>query len=171
MNENFGSIQRAELHKKIWALADKLRGTINGWDFRQYVLGVLFYRFISEDIVEYFNEFDYTKISDEEAEKNFRVKFVEAKGFFILPSHLFVNIVKNIDNNQNLSVILSNIFELIEASSKNMKGLFNEIDTNSEKLGLTIKERNKRLADILIGINEINFSKFKDNEIDVFGDT
>ena len=170
MNENFENIQRAELHKKIWALADKLRGAINGWDFRQYVLGVLFYRFISEDIVEYFNEFDYTKISDEEAEKNFRVKFVEAKGFFILPSHLFVNIVKNIDNNQNLSVVLSNIFELIEASSKNMKGLFNEIDTNSEKLGLTIKERNKRLADILIGINEINFSKFKDNEIDVFGD-
>ena len=183
--ETNGARQRAELHRKIWAIADDVRGAVDGWDFKQYILGILFYRFISENITEYFNlvereagdtEFDYAKISDEEAETDFRPNTVEEKGFFILPSQLFENVVKIANTNENLNTDLANIFKSIEASAigfaseDDIKGLFEDIDTTSNRLGGTVAEKNKRLADILIGISEINFGKFEDNDIDVFGD-
>lgn len=183
--ENKETIQRAELHRKIWAIADDVRGAVDGWDFKQYILGILFYRFISENITEFFNyaeheagdlEFDYAKISDEEAEEDFRPNTVEDKGFFILPSQLFENIVKNAKDNENLNTDLANIFKEIEASAigfpseDDIKGLFEDVDTTSNRLGATVAEKNKRLTDILTGIGEINFEKFENNQIDAFGD-
>lgn len=183
--ENKEIIQRAELHRKIWSIADDVRGAVDGWDFKQYILGILFYRFISENITEFFNyaeheagdlEFDYAKISDEEAEEYFRPNTVEDKGFFILPSQLFENVVKNAKDNENLNTDLANIFKEIEASAigfpseDDIKGLFEDVDTTSNRLGGTVAEKNKRLTDILTGIGEINFEKFENNQIDAFGD-
>ena len=177
--------QRAELHRKIWAIADNVRGAVDGWDFKQYILGILFYRFISENITEFFNaaereagdlDFNYAEISDEEAEKDFRPNTVEDKGFFILPSQLFENVVKNAADNENLNTDLANIFKAIEgsavgfASEDAIKGLFEDVDTTSNRLGGTVAEKNKRLTDILKGIAEIYFGDFQSNDIDAFGD-
>ena len=185
IKENKESLQRQELHRKIWAIADDVRGAVDGWDFKQYILGILFYRFISENITEFFNkaeheagdlDFDYAKISDEEAEQDFRPNTVEDKGFFILPSQLFKNVVKTAKNNENLNTDLANIFKDIEGSAigfqseDDIKGLFEDVDTTSNRLGGTVTEKNKRLADILTGIGEINFGDFKNNDIDAFGD-
>lgn len=178
-------IQRSELHRKIWAIADDVRGAVDGWDFKQYILGILFYRFISENITEFFNsaeheagdlEFDYAGISDEEAEQDFRPNTVEDKGFFILPSQLFKNVVKTAIDNENLNTDLANIFKAIEgsavgfASEDDIKGLFEDVDTTSNRLGGTVKEKNKRLTNILTGIAGINFGNFNNNDIDAFGD-
>ncbi|PMC80902.1 type I restriction-modification system subunit M [Anaerococcus hydrogenalis] len=183
--KNNEALQRAELHRKIWAIADDVRGAVDGWDFKQYILGILFYRFISENITEFFNEaeheagdleFDYAKISDEEAEEDFRPNTVEDKGFFILPSQLFENVVKHARENENLNTDLANIFKSIEKSAigyqseDDIKGLFEDVDTTSNRLGGSVLEKNKRLADILTGIGEINFEKFENNDIDAFGD-
>ena len=182
---NNETTQRAELHRKIWAIADNVRGAVDGWDFKQYILGVLFYRFISENITEFFNaaeqevgdlDFNYADISDEDAEKDFRPNTVEDKGFFILPSQLFENVVKNASDNENLNTDLANIFKAIEGSAVGfpsedaIKGLFEDVDTTSNRLGGTVAEKNKRLTDILKGIAEINFGDFQSNDIDAFGD-
>ena len=182
---NNETMQRSELHRKIWAIADDVRGAVDGWDFKQYILGILFYRFISENITEFFNsaeheagdlEFDYAEISDEEAEEDFRPNTIEDKGFFILPSQLFKNIVKTAKDNENLNTDLANIFKAIEgsavgfASEDDIKGLFEDVDTTSNRLGGTVAEKNKRLADILTGIAGINFGNFQNNDIDAFGD-
>lgn len=183
--ENRESVQRAELHRKIWAIADDVRGAVDGWDFKQYILGILFYRFISENITEFFNkaeheagdvDFDYAQISDQEADLDFRPNTVEDKGFFILPSQLFENVVKTASDNENLNTDLANIFKAIEssavgyASEDDIKGLFEDVDTTSNRLGATVAEKNKRLTDILTGIGEINFGNFQNNDIDAFGD-
>lgn len=148
--------QRAELHKKIWAIADEVRGSVDGWDFKQYVLGILFYRFISENLADYFNrdehesgnlDFDYKNISDEIANENFKYDSITEKGFFILPSQLFANVVKNANTNENLNVDLDNIFKSIENSAvgndseEDIKGLFDDIDITSNRLGNTVKEK------------------------------
>lgn len=177
--------QRAELHKRIWSIADNVRGAVDGWDFKQYILGMLFYRFISENMTQYFNkaerdagdmDFDYKNITDEEAESDFKPDTVKDKGFFILPSQLFQNVVKTARQNENLNTDLANIFKAIESSAlgyeseEDIKGLFEDVDTKSNKLGTTVAEKNKRLADIMIGISQINFGNFLDNHIDTFGD-
>ena len=182
---NNGMAQRAELHRKIWSIADNVRGAVDGWDFKQYILGILFYRFISENITDFFNsaeweagdsDFDYAKISDKEAEADFKPNTVEDKGFFILPSQLFKNVVAKAKDNENLNTDLANIFKAIEgsavgfASEDDIKGLFEDVDTTSNRLGGTVAEKNKRLTDILTGIAEINFGDFKNNDIDAFGD-
>ena len=185
IKNNNETIQRAELHRKIWAIADDVRGAVDGWDFKQYILGILFYRFISENITEFFNsaeheagysEFDYAQISDEEAVQDFKPNTVEEKGFFILPSQLFKNVVKTAKDNENLNTDLANIFKAIEGSAvgfpseNDIKGLFEDVDTTSNRLGGTVAEKNKRLTDILTGIAGINFGDFKNNDIDAFGD-
>ncbi len=177
--------QRAELHRKIWAIADDVRGAVDGWDFKQYILGMLFYRFISENMRDFFNEaereagdlsFNYADISDDEAIIDFKFGIVEEKGFFVLPSQLFENVLKNAKGNENLNTDLAKIFKDIEGSAIGMpseddiKGLFDELDTTSNRLGATVAERNSRLHKILAGIGEIDFKKFQDNEIDAFGD-
>ena len=177
--------ERKELHRKIWAIADDVRGAVDGWDFKQYILGILFYRFISEHMADYFDraeheagdlEFRYAELSDQEAEQDFKPGTVEDKGFFILPSQLFENVVKNAAQNENLNEELANIFQDIEKSAigfkseDDIKGLFDNLDTRSNILGGTVPEKNKRLSDILNGINSINFGNFEDNDIDAFGD-
>ena len=177
--------ERKELHRKIWAIADDVRGAVDGWDFKQYILGILFYRFISEHMADYFDhaeheagdlEFRYAELSDQEAEQDFKPGTVEDKGFFILPSKLFENVVKNASQNENLNEDLANIFQDIEKSAigfkseDDIKGLFDNLDTRSNILGGTVQEKNKRLSDILNGINSINFGNFEENDIDAFGD-
>ena len=177
--------ERKELHRKIWAIADDVRGAVDGWDFKQYILGILFYRFISEHMADYFDhaeheagdlEFRYADLSDQEAERDFKPGTVEDKGFFILPSQLFENVVNNASQNENLNEDLANIFQDIEKSAigfkseDDIKGLFDNLDTRSNILGGTVPEKNKRLSDILNGINSINFGNFEENDIDAFGD-
>ena len=176
--------QRAELHRAIWNIANDLRGAVDGWDFKQYVLGMLFYRYISENLAEFLNtrerqagnpNFDYAKLPDEVAETA-RQGLVETKGFFILPSELFQNVRKNAPHDPDLNMTLARVFRNIESSSqgaeseKNFKGLFDDIDLNSNKLGNTVMERNKRLIALLNGIGEMSLGSYQNNHIDAFGD-
>lgn len=178
--------ERAELHKTIWRIANDLRGSVDGWDFKSYVLGMIFYRFISEDITTYANklvldsgddaDFNYENLADEDAE-NARNQMVEEKGYFILPSELFHNIQKNAAKDENLNISLNNIFRHIEDSAKgtpsepDMQGLFSDIDTNSKKLGNTVAERNEKLVKILNAIADLNLgSSFDQTQNDTFGD-
>ena len=176
--------EREELHKAIWSIADDLRGSVDGWDFKQYILGIMFYRYISENITNYINEgerkagdtgFDYAKLKDSEAEPE-RANLVKEKGFFILPSELFVNVVKRARDDENLNETLEKIFNNIENSAKgaesedDFSGLFDDIDVNSNKLGATVVKRNEKLVKILEGIAGINLGKYQDNQIDAFGD-
>lgn len=182
---NNEALQRAELHRKIWAIADDVRGAVDGWDFKQYILGMLFYRFISENMRDYFNKteheagdatFNYANISDDEARQYFKQDAINDKGFFILPSQLFENVVKKIKDDKNLNETLDKVFKEIEASAlgsgaeEDFKGLFRDVDVKSERLGEGVIERNKKLASILVGISELNFGNFEENHIDAFGD-
>ena len=176
--------ERAELHRTIWQIANDLRGSVDGWDFKNYVLGILFYRFISENITKYINEeeakagnpgFNYADISDADAELG-RAVTVSEKGFYILPSELFVNVRKRAAFDPNLNETLSAIFNAIENSAKgaesedDMKGLFDDIDVNSNKLGATVTKRNETLVKILNAIGDLRFGDFTENAIDAFGD-
>lgn len=176
--------ERDELHKAIWSIADDLRGSVDGWDFKQYILGIMFYRYISENITNYINEgerkagdknFDYATLSDEIAESE-RKNLVKEKGFFILPSELFCNVCKKAKDDENLNETLEKIFNNIENSAKgaesedDFSGLFDDIDVNSNKLGATVPKRNEKLVKILDGIAGINLGKYQDNSIDAFGD-
>lgn len=176
--------ERAELHKTIWKIANELRGSVDGWDFKQYVLGILFYRFISENVENYVNEnqrraglvdFKYREISDEDALMG-KNQILEEKGLFILPSELFCNITKHARNNENLNVVVSNIFNNIEASARgtesedDVKGLFDDFDVTSNKLGNTVEEKNEKLTKLLETIASLNLGDYKDNTIDTFGD-
>lgn len=172
--------QRQELHRKIWAIADNVRGAVDGWDFKQYILGILFYRFISENFKFYIEGGDpdvhYEEISEDLITEEIRDDAIKTKGYFIMPSQLFSNLVKGAKTNKNLNTELKDIFDAIEASAigyaseKAIKGLFDDIDTRSNRLGNTVPERNQRLADILKGIAELDFGNFEDNHIDLFGD-
>ena len=177
--------QKQELFKAIWAIAEDLRNSVDGWDFKSYVLGILFYRFISENITNYVNrmqheagerDFDYAKFPDGEAESA-REQLVREKGFFILPSQLFCNVRANAKNDPNLNVTLAEIFKSIEASAigtdseDDLKGLFADIDVNSNKLGGTVEKRCEQLTKILNNIGGIDLGcEYDDNQIDLFGD-
>lgn len=182
--DNKNMREREELHKAIWAIADDLRGSVDGWDFKQYILGIMFYRYISENIADYINEgerkagdttFDYSKLTDSEAE-TVRDEMVKVKGFFILPSELFGNICAKADKDENLNETLEKIFRNIENSAKgaesedDFSGLFDDIDVNSNKLGATVTKRNDKLVKILKGIESIPLGNYKENSIDAFGD-
>ncbi len=176
--------ERDELHRTIWQIANDLRGSVDGWDFKSYVLGMLFYRFISENLTSFINKeeqrtgninFDYSKISDRDAEFG-RADTVKEKGFFILPSELFVNVCKNAKNDEDLNETLSRVFKNIENSAKgtdsedDLKGLFDDIDVNSNKLGGTVQKRNEKLQKILDAIGGLNLGDYQDNTNDMFGD-
>lgn len=184
MADNKKEIERAELHRTIWAIADEMRGSVDGWDFKSYILGILFYRYISENIRNYINKgewesgnsgFDYADLEDSIAE-NVRDDMVAVKGFFILPSQLFSNICKNCDQDDNLNETLEKIFTAIEASAKgteseaDFKGLFADLDVNSNKLGATVVKRNEKLVKLLKGIEQMDLGDYQDNTIDAFGD-
>nr|WP_162137773.1 type I restriction-modification system subunit M [Helicobacter pylori] len=177
------SLERNELHNTIWKVANELRGSVDGWDFKQYVLGILFYRYISENMTHYINKeerkrdpgFDYALLSDEEAEGAKEGLIVE-KGFFIPPSALFCNVLKNAPSNEDLNVTLQNIFNEIEKSSlgtpseENVKGLFADLDVNSNKLGSSHKNRVEKLNKILQAIGGMQLGDYLKSGIDVFGD-
>ena len=179
--DNKNMREREEVHKAIWSIADDLRGAVDGWDFKQYILGIMFYRYIAKyindgEIKAGDKEFDYAKLSDNEAE-TVREDLVKEKGFFILPSELFCNVCKDAKNHkEDLNEILENIFRNIENSAKgaesedDFSGLFEDIDVNSNKLGATVTKRNERLIKILEGINGLNLGNYQENSIDAFGD-
>lgn len=183
MIDNRKEQERAELHRAIWAIADDLRGAVDGWDFKNYVLGAMFYRYISENFTAYINAgeieagnttFDYAKMSDSQAEEA-RAGLIEEKGYFILPSELFCNVRAKAASDENLNETLERVFNNIEDSAKgseaedNFAGLFADFDVNSNKLGGTVAKRNERLVKILNGIAEMKL-EYKDNAIDAFGD-
>ena len=178
------SNDRSELHKTIWRIANELRGSVDGWDFKQYVLGFLFYRFISENLTNYINtnqkkagkrDFDYAKIDDKTAQFG-RKTTVEEKGFYILPSELFVNVRSKAKNDENLNETLAKVFKNIESSALgspselDLKGLFDDLDVNSNKLGPTVAKRNERLVKLLEAVGELSLGNYSDNTIDAFGD-
>lgn len=172
--------QRAELQAKIWKIANEVRGSVDGWDFKQFVLGTLFYRFISENFTDYMEGGDrsihYPSMSDEIITPEIKKDAVKTKGYFIYPSQLFINIVKTAHNNPNLNTDLKAIFDAIESSANgypsedDIKGLFADFDTTSTRLGNTVENKNSRLAAVLKGVAELNFGNFEDNHIDLFGD-
>lgn len=176
--------EREELHRAIWAIADELRGSVDGWDFKSYVLGMMFYRYISENLTNYINEgeleagntdFDYALLTDEDAEQA-REDLVSTKGFFILPSELFCNIRRNAAGDENLNMTLEAVFCHIEESAKgsesedNFSGLFDDIDVNSNKLGATVAKRNANLVKLIDGVANMGLGNYKENSIDAFGD-
>jgi type I restriction enzyme M protein len=176
--------QRAELHKTIWRIANDLRGSVDGWDFKSYVLGMLFYRFVSENLTAYINkgerdagdaEFDYARLADASAEFG-RRETVAEKGFFILPSDLFTNVRRRAAEDENLNETLAQVFKNIEASAlgtdseDDLKGLFDDLDVNSNKLGATVAKRNEKLVKLLDAIGDLPLGDLQDNSIDLFGD-
>lgn len=176
--------ERDELHRTIWQIANDLRGSVDGWDFKSYVLGMLFYRFISENLTSYINKeeqrtghkhFDYAAISDKDAELG-RTDTIKEKGFYILPSELFVNVRKKAKSDENLNETLSRVFKNIENSAKgtdsedDLKGLFDDIDVNSNKLGATVTKRNEVLVKIMDAIGGLQFGDYQENTNDTFGD-
>ncbi|MDZ5723669.1 type I restriction-modification system subunit M [Acetobacterium sp. K1/6] len=184
MADNRKEQQRAELHRMIWNIATDLRGSVDGWDFKQYVLGMLFYRYISENLTDYINrgeheagnsDFDYAQLSDAEAEEA-RADLVLTRGFFILPSELFENVRSAAADDENLNETLEQAFRNIESSAQgnisedDFKGLFDDIDVNSNKLGGTVAKRNEMLVKLLDGIGDMTLGGYQDNTIDAFGD-
>lgn len=179
--------ERAELHRTIWAIANDLRGSVDGWDFKNYILGFLFYRFISEDLTAHLNAaeeeagnsgFNYaTDVKDDEIDEEIRKSTIDEKGYFIYPSELFRNVAANAEGNDDLNITLATIFKNIEGSAigteseQDMKGLFSDIDVNSPKLGTTTAKRNELLAKIMLNIGQMNLGgDLRDAQIDAFGD-
>jgi type I restriction enzyme M protein len=181
---NTSVTERAELHKTIWKIANDLRGSVDGWDFKTYVLGMLFYRFISENLTVYINDhqkragekdFDFSKLTDKQAEFG-RKETVQEKGFFILPSELFVNVRAKAQNDANLNETMARVFRNIEGSAVgspseyDLKGLFDDLDVNSNKLGGSVIKRNEALVKLLDAVGDLALGNFGDNSIDAFGD-
>ncbi len=176
--------ERAELHKTIWRIATDLRGSVDGWDFKSYVLGMLFYRFISENLAGYLNEherkagrknFDYADLSDKDAKRG-RETTIDDKGFYILPSQLFSNVRRRAHEDANLNETLAKVFKAIEGSAQgtdsedDLKGLFDDLDVNSAKLGPTVAKRNEKLVKLLDAIGDLPLSSVAGASIDLFGD-
>src|SRR5690625_2294032 len=175
-----GSEQRALLQRKIWQIANEVRGSIDGWDFKQYVLGALFYRFISEKFSNYVEGGDtsarYVDFPDEDVSEGLKNATIKVLGYFIYPSQLFENVAATAHQNPNLNVDLANIFRSIESSAigypsePDLKGLFSDFDTTSSRLGNSVVDKNRRLAAVLKGIAELDFGGFENSKIDLFGD-
>ena len=184
MIDNKKEQERDELHRMIWSMANDLRGSVDGWDFKQYVLGILFYRYISENFERYVDNgereagesgFAYAKLSDSDAEQA-REDLVKTKGYFILPSELFCNVRTKASNDENLNETLEKVFRNIESSAQGtdsedcFKGLFDDLDVNSNKLGGTVAKRNEKIVKLLNGVGEMKLGDYQDNTIDAFGD-
>ncbi len=172
--------QREHLQSQIWKIANEVRGAVDGWDFKQFVLGTLFYRFISENFANYIEggdeSVDYANLPDNVITPEIKDDAIKTKGYFIYPSQLFVNVAKYANKNPNLNTDLKNIFTAIEssavgyASENDIKGLFADFDTTSNRLGNTVEDKNSRLAAVIKGVEGLNFGNFEDSKIDLFGD-
>jgi len=174
------SQERSALHAAIWRIANDVRGAVDGWDFKQYVLGALFYRFISEHFATYIqggdHNVDYATLADNAITPQIKDDAIKTKGYFIYPSQLFVNVVETANTNERLNTYLAKIFADIESSANgyksedNIKGLFADFDTTSNRLGNTVKDKNTRLAAVLNGVERLEFGDFHGSQIDLFGD-
>jgi type I restriction-modification system, M subunit len=172
--------ERNELHRAIWSIANEVRGSVDGWDFKQFVLGALFYRFISENFTDYIeagdDSIDYASLDDSIITPEIKEDAIKTKGYFIYPSQLFANVVKDANTNANLNTDLAAIFTAIESSAsgypseQDIKGLFADFDTTSNRLGNTVKDKNSRLTAVLQGVEGLKFGNFEENNIDLFGD-
>ena len=172
--------QRAELQRRIWQIANDVRGAVDGWDFKQYVLGTLFYRFISENFASYIEADDdsihYAELPDSVITPEIKDDAIKTKGYFIYPSQLFAKVAASANTNESLNTDLAAIFAAIEASAngypseQDIKGLFADFDTTSNRLGNTVKDKNTRLAAVLKGVAELDFGDFDASRIDLFGD-
>ena len=172
--------QRAELHRQIWQIANDVRGSVDGWDFKQYVLGALFYRFISENFSSYIEAGDdsicYAKLDDSVITDDIKDDAIKTKGYFIYPSQLFCNVAAKANTNDRLNADLNSIFVAIESSAygypseADIKGLFADFDTTSNRLGNTVKDKNARLAAVLKGVEGLKLGDFNEHQIDLFGD-
>ena len=177
--------EREELHRAIWAIADELRGSVDGWDFKNYVLGTMFYRYISENLANYINEgewqagnvgFDYSQLPDSAISDDIRADLINEKGFFMPPSELFCNVRTKAPKDENLNETLERIFNNIENSAKgstsegSFAGLFDDFDVNSNKLGATVAKRNEKLVKLLNGVGDMDLGDVKNHDIDAFGD-
>ena len=172
--------QRDQLQSQIWKIANEVRGAVDGWDFKQFVLGTLFYRFISENFANYIEGGDdsivYADLPDSVITPEIKDDAIKTKGYFIYPSQLFVSIAKTANTNPNLNTELKAIFNSIESSAngypseKDIKGLFADFDTTSTRLGNTVEDKNSRLAAVIKGVAGLDFGNFEDNQIDLFGD-
>ncbi|KXF79731.1 type I restriction-modification system subunit M [Enterovibrio coralii] len=173
--------QRAVLQRSIWSIANDVRGSVDGWDFKQYVLGTLFYRFISENFTAYITggdeSVDYASMADDDENiEAAKEDAIRTKGYFIYPSQLFCNVASKAKDNKNLNTDLEKIFVSIENSAngfpsqKDIDGLFADFDVTSNRLGNTVEAKNNRLRKVLQRVAELDFGKFEDNQIDLFGD-
>lgn len=172
--------QRAALQSQIWKIADEVRGSVDGWDFKQYVLGTLFYRFISENFANYIEGGDksvnYASVTRDAITDEIRIDAIKTKGYFIYPEQLFCNIAKNANTNDSLNTDLKEIFDAIESSANgfdsedDIKGLFADFDTTSSRLGNTVKDKNIRLSAVIKGVGGLQIGNFAENTIDLFGD-
>ena len=172
--------QREELQSAIWRIANEVRGAVDGWDFKQFVLGTLFYRFISENFANFIqggdDSFHYAELTDDAITPEIKDDATKTKGYFIYPGQLFVNVAKTANTNPDLNTELAAIFKDIEgsavgyASEHDIKGLFADFDTTSLRLGNTVEEKNRRLAAVIKGVESLDFGDFEDHEIDLFGD-
>jgi type I restriction enzyme M protein len=172
--------QRAALQSQIWKIANDVRGSVDGWDFKQYVLGTLFYRFISENFTRYIeaddDSIDYAGLADSAIADDIKEDAVKTKGYFIYPSQLFATVAKSANTNENLNTDLARIFAAIESSANgypsemDIKGLFADFDTTSNRLGNTVRDKNLRLAAVLKGVAGLDFGDFDASHIDLFGD-
>lgn len=172
--------QRSELQRKIWQIANDVRGSVDGWDFKQYVLGTLFYRFISENFANYIEGGDesvnYAELDDDVITEDIKDDAIKTKGYFIYPTQLFANMARGANKNENLNTDLAAIFTAIESSANgypsevDIKCLFADFDTTSNRIGNTVKDKNTRLAAVLKGVAGLKFGHFQDNHIDLFGD-
>ena len=172
--------QRDQLQSQIWKIANDVRGAVDGWDFKQFVLGTLFYRFISENFANYIEGGDdsivYADLPDSIITPEIKDDAIKTKGYFIYPSQLFVNKAKTANTNPNLNTEMKAIFNSIESSAngypseKDIKGLFADFDTTSTRLGNTVEDKNSRLAAVIKGVAGLDFGDFEDNQIDLFGD-
>lgn len=174
------AIQRAKLQSQIWKIANDVRGSVDGWDFKQYVLGTLFYRFISENFSSYIEGGDdsvnYAELNDDVITNEIKEDAIKTKGYFIYPSQMFTRIAKTANTNESLNTDLAAIFSAIESSANgypselDIKGLFADFDTTSNRLGNTVKDKNSRLAAVIKGVGGLDFGEFEENQIDLFGD-
>jgi type I restriction enzyme M protein len=172
--------QRAKLQSQIWKIANDVRGSVDGWDFKQYVLGTLFYRFISENFSSYIEGGDdsvnYEELEDDVITDEIKDDAIKTKGYFIYPSQMFSRIAKTANTNESLNTDLAAIFSAIESSANgypselDIKGLFADFDTTSNRLGNTVKDKNSRLAAVIKGVEGLDFGEFEENHIDLFGD-
>ncbi len=172
--------QRAELQRRIWQIANDVRGAVDGWDFKQYILGTLFYRFISENFSSYIeggdDSINYAALPDNVITPEIKDDAIKTKGYFIYPSQLFAKVAANANTNESLNTQLAKIFTAIESSAngypseQDIKGLFTDFDTTSNRLGNTVKDKNSRLAAVLKGVAELDFGDFDASHIDLFGD-